>query len=482
MKWSTWILSLQVVMLLAISCDKPEANNAQPYVCDGALACSSPYDRKCEGSNVYVCRDNGGCLEWVYSQTCSDWQTCENGMCGGGEPVEPIGPIPDVITQDDVVDDTTWDDVINPYCGIEMGPCTESMIGDGHCDPGCMCGEATFDWGDCECTPNCDWMECGDDGCGGSCGTCDEGMYCQSGMCVGDCEPDCYGKECGDDGCGNYCGECDWNFYCNENFECVCEPYCYGMECGDDGCGGTCGTCDDNSYCEYGQCICEPYCWGKDCGDDGCGGSCGTCGSGTACVDGYCEAVSTCSVSWACAVACEGDLDCINECFSGLSGTELTKASNLLNCLNGTGFGSCDGDQNCINVALDSCNASLVACAGTCTPHCSGLQCGSNGCKGTCGSCTSGQTCDAGICSGACTPQCLSKECGTDGCGGTCGTCLSSQVCSDEGLCETGGSCAGYCGAQNPVAGCYCDNECMGAGDCCPDVCTKCPTLTNCTP
>ena len=35
-----------------------------------------------------------------------------------------------------------------------------------------------------ECTPDCSASTCGDDGCGGSCGTCDEDATCDEGACV----------------------------------------------------------------------------------------------------------------------------------------------------------------------------------------------------------------------------------------------------------------------------------------------------------
>ena len=35
-----------------------------------------------------------------------------------------------------------------------------------------------------QCVPVCDGMSCGDDGCGGSCGTCDPAMNCVSGNCL----------------------------------------------------------------------------------------------------------------------------------------------------------------------------------------------------------------------------------------------------------------------------------------------------------
>jgi hypothetical protein len=64
-----------------------------------------------------------------------------------------------------------------------------------------------------EATPvsACGTKTCGDDGCGGSCGTCSNGTTCESGTCVGACVPSCEGKPCGDDGCGGSCGTCNPN-------------------------------------------------------------------------------------------------------------------------------------------------------------------------------------------------------------------------------------------------------------------------------
>ena len=41
---------------------------------------------------------------------------------------------------------------------------------------------------DCPCVPDCENKECGDDGCGGTCGTCPQGKGC-SGFVCGDCAP-----------------------------------------------------------------------------------------------------------------------------------------------------------------------------------------------------------------------------------------------------------------------------------------------------
>lgn len=58
---------------------------------------------------------------------------------------------------------------------------------------------------DSSCTPGCNHKTCGDDGCGGSCGTCSSPARCTQGQC---CTPNCAGKTCGDDGCGGTCGTC----------------------------------------------------------------------------------------------------------------------------------------------------------------------------------------------------------------------------------------------------------------------------------
>ena len=113
-----------------------------------------------------------------------------------------------------------------------------------------------------ECTPACEGKACGDDGCGGSCGTCDEGEACTGeGTCASVCIPDCSAATCGDDGCGGSCGECGADETCTEG-ACVanCTPMCDGMSCGDDGCGGSCGSCSDDESCVDGECLAQGAC------------------------------------------------------------------------------------------------------------------------------------------------------------------------------------------------------------------------------
>ena len=145
----------------------------------------------------------------------------------------------------------------------------------------------------CPCTPACDGKECGNDGCGGSCGTCDPGFYCDQGSCQeGECVPDCEDKECGSDGCEGACGDCLDGYYCDQG-TCVegeCVPLCDGKDCGPNGCGGSCGDCGCGEACDADTCVFHA-CDGKVCGDDGCGGECGTCQDDFACSEGQCVPV-----------------------------------------------------------------------------------------------------------------------------------------------------------------------------------------------
>ena len=121
------------------------------------------------------------------------------------------------------------------------------------------------------CTPDCAGKTCGDNGCGGSCGTCVSPKTCQSGNCA--CTPSCLGKSCGaTDGCGGKCqtGTCSSGKAC-VNGACQCVPTtCAQLNktCGSqsNGCGGTinCGTCTAAQNCSSGVCVV------KSCTDNAC--------------------------------------------------------------------------------------------------------------------------------------------------------------------------------------------------------------------
>jgi hypothetical protein len=59
------------------------------------------------------------------------------------------------------------------------------------------------------------------------------------------CTPSCSGKQCGDDGCGGSCGECDEGEYCNENYQCIKGDVWYVSQSGN---GSKNGTGYNNSW------------------------------------------------------------------------------------------------------------------------------------------------------------------------------------------------------------------------------------------
>jgi len=78
-----------------------------------------------------------------------------------------------------------------------------------------------------QCVPSCTNKTCGNNGCGGVCGTCSSTQTCSSGKCV-----------------------------ITQN-ETQCVPSCTGKICGSDGCTGSCGTCSSTQTCSSGSCINE---------------------------------------------------------------------------------------------------------------------------------------------------------------------------------------------------------------------------------
>jgi len=235
---------------------------------------------------------------------------------------------------------------------------------------------------DPNCTIHCEGKVCGDNGCGGSCGSCSGSTpYCILGTCQasgggeGDCTcaaSTCIGTTC-DDGLGGSCsGELQPD--CTNEFG-------YPIMCGisENGC-GQCGSCDEGWHCFDGTCQedCTVNCDEKECGDNGCGGVCGYCeilyGTGYNCnSSGLCEA-------------------CIPDCLEKECGDNGCE-------------GTC-GDCNTLYNLSYNCNISNNQCE-MCTPNCidQSRECGPvpNGCGESCGNCSElygypENSCTNGIC------------------------------------------------------------------------------------
>lgn len=283
----------------------------------------------CSGDRLVVCAQGDGCQVWASVATCT--KGCDNGACRGADSCTNDCPTADardcdgntvrlcVRGSDGCLRWTATTPCANGcadgYC-TDVNPCVDRCERDGAWDcrgatqTRCMLLDGCLDWvdvqtcpasctdGQCDtvCRPACADRECGDDGCDGSCGTCQEPAQCVEGTCQTTCVPNCYLRECGNDGCKGSCGSCSGGAVCQSG-DCVCTPQvgktcCGGNVCWIDSCGGTGSVVAPCAYgCESGACkACVPACSGRECGPDGCGGTCGTCGQGKVCNDsGRCE-------------------------------------------------------------------------------------------------------------------------------------------------------------------------------------------------
>jgi len=121
-------------------------------------------------------------------------------------------------------------------CGVVCGQACGSN------DGGCPSGQVCSDAGTCEtCTPQCDGKTCGEDGCGGSCGTCGTDATCLLGTCIVD---PCSANGSGEVGC------------CLGTGIAYCDPSNGQAAAGD--CGNSCGWDTTNGYYNCGMTGTDP--------------------------------------------------------------------------------------------------------------------------------------------------------------------------------------------------------------------------------
>jgi hypothetical protein len=157
------------------------------------------------------------------------------------------------------------------------------------------CSELCYK-GEC-CTPDCVGKVCGRDGCGSLCGTCGHGEECIFGVCIcldkdndglgtqpcgtdcndndpdiGDHTTNCRGLECGDDKCGGNCGSCAPDQFCQDGIcqtclndcstigERICDGIGYKICRNIDGCLGYSPvlSCPSGYSCSSGVCTLLP--------------------------------------------------------------------------------------------------------------------------------------------------------------------------------------------------------------------------------
>lgn len=85
------------------------------------------------------------------------------------------------------------------------------------------------------CTPKCEGLDCGADGCGGVCGTCQQGFACVFGECVDPCIPSTspdYNGKTGIEVCLEQGKGCTGLSYFSTSYDCSGNPYtgCWGTQ------------------------------------------------------------------------------------------------------------------------------------------------------------------------------------------------------------------------------------------------------------
>jgi len=217
-----------------------------------------------------------------------------------------------------------------------------------------------------ECIPNCAGKECGDDGCGGSCGACDEGYECSDGQCV----EVVYDGKCVDEKGNDMTAEIYVASLNNPSLSLAfaCEKALYGTwTCyNDDG-------CEINQKCSGGKCVKQVQ-------------SSGIC-SGVAMPCFKLKDITSCKnqqgCSWgsitASAIAPENPLP------SSCSG--IAK-----DCKDFSEKDFCENQQGC-------------SWKENCVPNCVNKECGDDGCGGSCGTCGEDYGCVKGICVEGSSPE-----------------------------------------------------------------------------
>ncbi|MDP3274962.1 MAG: hypothetical protein Q8Q09_07175 [Deltaproteobacteria bacterium] len=293
------------------------------------------------------------------------------------------------------------------------------------------------------------------------------------------CTRNCAGRVCGEDGCGGQCGSCP--SYANATSSCSsggerCLLSCNAgfASCDSDEANGCETSLNTAAHC--GRC------------GNACNGATPVCSAGV-CM-GACSGGQT-----LCGGGCVSLASDRNHCGACNNGCSLANANTVCNAGNcrvascNAGFGDCDGNEaNGCETSLGT-NAHCAACGDACngaTPTCSGGRCvatpcgaGQTRCSGSCVS-TDSDVNHCGGCDRACSlpnaaPTCSGGNCAIMGCNLGFGDCDGVAANGCEASLNTTnhcGRCARRCGAgSNCVGGlCVCPGALSNCGGSCVDL------------
>ncbi|MBI5512447.1 MAG: hypothetical protein HY909_01690 [Deltaproteobacteria bacterium] len=337
--------------------------------------------------------------------TCSDGVFCNgaerfaNGRCVAGNPPCDDG----VACTTDTCDEANG--VCDHTLGADCAPCAAR-----------------------NCNPNCHGNVCGDDGCGGSCGTCAAGLTCIEGACVASVAP----------------GTCANPLQLLGPGEALLGLH---TVTGDTSLGinGTVPQCNTSSTAKdlvYTFTVPGPDPVGLD-----------------ARMTGFDSVLSLRMAG--CADTDPATVMQPNWCSDDASppGNYGSRIATMLNP--GTYYLIADG-YNAQQTGPFTITANFVA---GCIPQCDGKFCGDDGCGGQCGACGAGTVCGPTFrcVTTPCSPDCRGRQCGSDGCGGSCGSCTKGNLCV-----EADGACRAFqaCDHARPVCRTACSSQQFCGTDC----------------
>jgi formylglycine-generating enzyme required for sulfatase activity len=410
--------------------------------------------------------------------------------CGGGKSIEDS----EVTAVDVLIDDQSRSfDTGLP----ELPPVTGKDVIDVSTETVELRTDDTTDTTDV-CIPDCADKECGDDGCGGSCGQCDDGDVCngvescEAGLCdagtILDCDDD---NPCTLDECNAQagCQHTEQDGPCDDGNPCTDGETCTTGVCT----GGTKVVCDDNNPCTTDACSTVEGCItvpnNLPCNDgDPCTGN-------DQCIGGICQPGEN-----AC-FPCESDLDCLQYddgslcnglvvCDEGLC--QVLEDSAVIceqpanECLNA----ECDQESGeCIESPLpdltfcddgDLCTVDDVCKQGVClgkTNTCNdGSACTKDWCDELTGICQhQGPNCDDGN-------QCTDDSCQVNSDGNPmCVYVVDDSNMCDDGFAQTSNVCSsGECLCLSPECVTVCGDGVCGVWESCvdcPEDCLSCEMM-----
>jgi hypothetical protein len=313
-----------------------------------------------------ACEADGACAACV--PTCSGGdpgappKECGSDGCGGScgtcfDPLEPVcveGKCVPCVPACGALGLACGPDGCGGSCGscAEGSQCIQGLCGQppplasckaycgGLAPAGCSCaadctglGTCCADFSDvCGCLPSCFDKECGPDGCGGECGTCDPGTACVAGQCE---VPLCGPEPCSGHG---VCNPADGSCQCSAGYlgaECdacaagfLAYPDCYADLCADQKCGvhAVCAQSEPGAF----ACVCDTGYSGV--GVDGCDP-----------IDNCAEGAADCHELAGCTPTGPGTHTC--DCKPGYEGDGVADCQPIDTCAKG--LGGCDPSAVC---------------------------------------------------------------------------------------------------------------------------------------